>query len=116
MQRLLKTRRIGRLPLDAMKLSHHGSQANLTDSFLRLVRCPRFLVSTDGSRFNHPDDLAIYRLLSGAPGCSLEFNYRSSRNEKWADPGQQERRGYMASYPNEGEEGICIDLLAAQPE
>lgn len=44
-----------RLSFDAVKLPHHGSMGNVSDEWLRLVNCERWLISTSGAVFGHPD-------------------------------------------------------------
>ncbi len=43
-----------RFTLDAFKLPHHGSVANLSPSLLDRLRCGHYLVSTSGALFRHP--------------------------------------------------------------
>ena len=47
-------RRRTRLALDAFKLPHHGSRANLNLDLLRRVSAPLHLVSSDGTSTHHP--------------------------------------------------------------
>lgn len=72
--------------LDAFKLPHHGSKANLSPQILTGIDCDRFLISTNGAVFEHPDYAAIARILKrqdgGAP--TLVFNYRSDTTSVWA--------------------------------
>ncbi len=99
-----------------MKLSHHGSKGNLSDAFLRLIDCRRFLVSTDGSQFGHPDDEAIARVLALAPKpVHLVFNHRCDRTRGWEDQGLQHTLGYEAHYPATEGMGAVVDMLAGIP-
>jgi hypothetical protein len=76
-------RRLGYSPevpveLDALKLAHHGSRANTSDELLELVRCDRYLVSTNGVRFGHPDKECLARVIWAnreRPDTALYFNY-----------------------------------------
>jgi beta-lactamase superfamily II metal-dependent hydrolase len=49
------------LMVDVLKLSHHGSRANLMTELLNVVQAKSYIVSTDNSRFQHPDDEALAR-------------------------------------------------------
>ena len=110
--RLAEERGEEKLRLDAVKVSHHGSRGNTTRSFLDRIDCDTYLVSTDGSRFGHPDDEAIERILErGATGTRLVFNYRSKKNAKWASEELQRERRYTAEYPPSKARGIAIDLM-----
>jgi hypothetical protein len=90
----------GRLRLDAMKLSHHGSTNALTKGLLDLIECPQYLVSTDGSKFYHPDRDAIARvILHGGQNPKLIFNYKSEMNGFWGEPVLRDKYGYRTEYP-----------------
>ncbi len=91
----------GPQPVEAFKLAHHGSFSNITKKLVRLAQARRYLVSTDGAYFKHPDQEAIQLILANHQGQAPElvFNYRTEFTEPWADPARQERKGYTASYP-----------------
>jgi beta-lactamase superfamily II metal-dependent hydrolase len=48
-----------RLTLDVFKLPHHGSRNNVHKELIEAVDCERWLISSDGTRFKHPDAEAI---------------------------------------------------------
>jgi len=102
------------LRLDAVKVSHHGSDGNTTTLLLQKMACRNFLVSTNGSVFNHPDDAAIARIVKHAAPARLFFNYTSDRNRKWGDETLQLQGNFQAVFPPEGSAGIELDLLAVQ--
>jgi beta-lactamase superfamily II metal-dependent hydrolase len=52
---LATQRSVTRLNIDAVKLPHHGSMANVNAAWLKLVDCERWLISTSGAVFGHPD-------------------------------------------------------------
>ncbi len=117
--RLLKERKVDRLPLTALKVPHHGSRNNLYDDLLVQLDCHRYLVSTDGSRFKHPDGAALARIVGGPqrgsrPGdddpVDLIFNYRSEFNEVWEDDGLRTRWNFRTHYPEVGIEGLRHDV------
>jgi beta-lactamase superfamily II metal-dependent hydrolase len=109
---LLRQRGADKLKLDACKVSHHASQNNLSTELLKLLDCPRYLVSTNGDHFSHPDREAIARIIKyGGSRPSLHFNYRSKYNEVWARPDLQERYGYVAFYPEGDMEGHQVELF-----
>ena len=60
---LLAARGGSKLKLDAFKLPHHGSVANISPTLVDKLRCPRYLVSTSGAIFRHPHARAIDLLV-----------------------------------------------------
>ncbi len=104
----------GKLPLDAFKLPHHGSRANLSPELLSLVTCSRYLISTSGKRFKHPDKAAISRILEKGPAeVELCFNYESSTTRGWGArklPGDVKVRKLKALYPRDAEQGLRVSL------
>jgi hypothetical protein len=100
------------LRLDAVKVSHHGSDGNTTTLLLQKIACRNYLVSTNGSVFKHPDEAAIARIVKHAAPARLFFNYRSDFNRGWDDADRKRQWNYEAVYPPEGRSGIELDLLA----
>ena len=93
-----------RVKVDVFKLAHHGSAGNVSRDLLGLVDCDRFVVSTNGQYFNHPDVEAIE--LLGRPGgakCpTVYFNYDSDTTRAWTDPVECARIGIQAVYGRDG--------------
>lgn len=115
--RALAARRGAALPLqvDAFKLSHHGSRANVTTALLAAVQAQHYIVSTNGAIFRHPDDEAIARvILHGGLGREIVFNYATAKTVKWGDAQMQQAHGYGTRLPKNGEPGVLIEL-AGQP-
>jgi hypothetical protein len=89
----------GRLRIDAFKMPHHGSRYNISREIVEAVDCPRFLVSTDGSRFGHPDPEALARVIKfGGERPELIFNYRSEKTLAWKKPAWMKKYGYRVRY------------------
>ncbi|MGN7875443.1 hypothetical protein ACTJKJ_17925 [Roseateles sp. 22389] len=103
------------LRLDAVKLAHHGSAANLSPELLGRIECGTWLVSTDGSLFQHPDDEAIHAVVRQVPGARLLFNYRSARTAPWGEPAMRAAHGHQAFYPQDPAAGIALDLMTSEP-
>jgi len=100
-----------KLKLEALKLSHHGSANATTIPLLELLDCPRYLVSSNGNIFSHPDREAIARvILHGGHQPTLYFNYRSPLNELWDERVLRDRYGHKAEYPSEGKAGLLVRL------
>lgn len=89
----------GRLRIDAFKMPHHGSRYNISREIVEAVDCPRYLVSTDGSRFGHPDPEALARVIQyGGDRPELIFNYRSEKTLAWKKPAWMKKYGYRVRY------------------
>lgn len=91
-----------RLALDAFKLPHHGSVANLSASLLERLSCSHYLVSTSGALFRHPHARALDLILErhAGPGRpTLHFNYLTRCTAPWSEQADQARRGYRAMHP-----------------
>jgi hypothetical protein len=95
----------GRLRLDALKVPHHGSAANISKELLDLIDCPRYLISTNGDRHGHPDPVAMARILTHGGGSKeLVFNYRE-RAEIWDVPELRAKHGYTVRTAPEDDDG-----------
>jgi beta-lactamase superfamily II metal-dependent hydrolase len=109
--RLLAERRVDRLDIDVFKLPHHGSRNNVTSALVRMVPAARYLFSTNGAYFDHPDKQSVARvILDGGRGPVLTFNYRTQENEVWDDRQLSGMYGYRVEYPNPTAVGIGVEL------
>lgn len=99
----------GKLALDACKLPHHGSKANVSRQFLQALDCRQWLFSTSGAHFKHPDRQAVARVIKwGGAQPELRFNYRTRYNDVWDSKPLREQYGYKVSYPASDAEGIVV--------
>lgn len=92
--RLCRERDLPKLPLSAVKLPHHGSMSNVDAKWLDLVACRRWLVSTNGAVFGHPDveTASLVAERSGSMGPpEFHCNYRAATTLRLAAPGFLER-------------------------
>ena len=100
-----------KLRLDAFKLSHHGSGNATTIELLDLLDCSRYLVSSNGKIFCHPDREAIARvILHGGRKPTLCFNYRSTLNGLWDKALLKKCYVYQTVYPTEKGKGLRVLL------
>lgn len=103
------------LPLrcDLVKVPHHGSQANVTRSLLGRLDSQRFLISTNGDFFGHPDDVAIARIVTtpGADWRTLYFNYRRASTAAW-DRSEEDKRdyGFRCVFPKREGDPVTVRL------
>jgi hypothetical protein len=99
------------LRLDALKLSHHGSRKSTSSELLKRIACKRYLISTNGSYFGHPDAEAMARVLvHGGAKPELIFNYSSKYSSRWADGSVTGAPAFWTRFPGAGAEGMEIEL------
>ncbi|VEI63148.1 DNA internalization-related competence protein ComEC/Rec2 [Serratia fonticola] len=81
---ILEDRKVGKLKVDIIKISHHGSKHNTSYKLLNLVKCNKFIISTDGSApYNHPDQETISKIIistkkNGFTEVYFYFNYQKA--------------------------------------
>lgn len=110
LRRLLKTPS-DKIDLDVFKLPHHGSRANVSTELIDLVRCPRYMFSSNGDIFEHPDREAVARVIMHAkPTPLLCFNYKTNFNKMWDRGKVVTKPGYKVQFPDSGGEGLLIDV------
>ena len=109
LRRLAAERAVDRIEVDAFKLPHHGSRHNVSGEVLDLVECDRFLISTNGDIFGHPDPVAVSRVITRPGTCTLAFNHRTDTTERWDSSRLRRRFGYETVYPG-GDAGLTVDV------
>lgn len=64
---------------DAIKVSHHGSVNNTTTKLLDIIDSTKFIISTNGDVFNHPDIETIAKIVcrDGVNPREIIFNYEN---------------------------------------
>jgi beta-lactamase superfamily II metal-dependent hydrolase len=102
----------GPLDVDVVKLSHHGSRANVTQDLLKSFRARHFIFSTNNSYFKHPNDEAVARVITAGRKPTLWFNYDTPKNREWAEAALVERYGHEARFPRDSDAGVRIELPA----
>lgn len=101
-RRLAASRNLsGALRVDAFKLSHHGSMSNMSEELLAAVKSPRWLVSTNGAVYGHPDRETA-ELVATQSGAMPEFicNYESETTKALAEQANPSR--WRTRYPGKG--------------
>jgi hypothetical protein len=100
------------LHADLVKLPHHGSRANLGPSLMEKLMCERWVISSDGKYFNHPDAEAIARVIRYSRArATLMFNYRTAWTAPWSDVALQERFAYGTLFPQDDGDGLHLRIL-----
>lgn len=101
------------LEIDAVKLSHHGGRKNTGSAMLEKMLCRNYLVSTDGTIYDHPHGESLSRVLvsgSAAGKPSLFFNYLSDETKPWGKKTLYNGAfKYTPVFPDD-EPGISVSL------
>lgn len=91
------------IEVDVVKLAHHGSKNNTNIELVKKVKSKNWIVSTNGKKFEHPDQEAIARVIKyGAKGQTLLFNYRTKFNDMWDSATLKRKHGYTTLYRDSG--------------
>lgn len=99
----LEAQRGEEVSVDVCKLPHHGSKANVSTELVEKVAAKRWLISSSGKQFHHPDPEAIARILHASDHeVELVFNYRSEESLVWDDDRLRRKHGYTTVYPRDG--------------
>lgn len=99
-----------RVPIDLVKLPHHGSRNNVSRELVQAVDCPLWVFSSDGTTFRHPDAIAVSRVLRDAgPEPHLVFNVPCTFNRWWERAEWQDLFGYTTTYGVKGD-GVTVAL------
>lgn len=101
----------GPLPVDLFKLPHHGSKKNVFRDLVEAVECRKWVFSTDGTQFRHPDPVALARVISYGrlrPPV-VAFNVPSKFNRWWDNDDWRDTYKYETEYGNE-EKGLVLTL------
>lgn len=69
-----------KIEYNVVKLSHHGSKNNFHPDFLKRVHAPYYIVSTNGSKFKHPDKDVLAQIIYHTDSAIL-FNYKKRMQE-----------------------------------
>lgn len=100
-----------RLRLEACKLAHHGSMKSTSKALLDLLRCQRWLISSNGSYFGHPDPAAIARVLEyGGPNPELIFNSRREFALRWTAADVPAHPPFTARLPSREGDPVVLQF------
>lgn len=101
----------GRLHVDCVKLSHHGSRNNTHRKLIQALQSPTWILSSNGASTKHPHLESVARVLHDCPGRKkLVFNYKTKYNDQWEDDTLMGDFDYEVEYGN-GENAVKVVLL-----
>mgnify|MGYP003362161532 CR=1 FL=1 len=99
----------GRVPIDLLKVSHHGSKRNTDEKLLAAVVCGQFLFSTNSRAHKHPDNALVARILNNSEEPLLIFNYKTGRSLNW-ETVPEGWPSYRTLFPKSEEPFVRIKL------
>jgi len=90
------------LYFDLIKVSHHGSKKNISNKFMELIKSNKFLISTDGSKHNHPDMETLSKIIrkKTVEKKELIFNYKLACLYKFEDQELMNKYNYEIKHLN----------------
>jgi hypothetical protein len=62
---------------DAVKVSHHGSRANTSLEMCQRITSDKWLISTNGAKFDHPNPECLARIVVSQNEPAFYFNYNT---------------------------------------
>lgn len=91
------------LKFDLMKVSHHGSNKNISNRLIDLIDCDKFLFSTNGSSHGHPDLETISKIVVKKVEYQKEllFNYNLDVLEKLNSEDLKKQYNYEVKHESE---------------
>ena len=100
------------LHFDLVKVSHHGSKNNTNNSLMETITADRFLISTNGEKFGHPDDECLSKIIfKQKTHKELYFNYfRKDITDKYCDTELMTNYSYNISFPDEKKKILNIEV------
>jgi hypothetical protein len=111
LQRLLKATGATRLALTALKVPHHGSKYNNPTTLFKKLNCKKYLISTNGKIFKHPDAEAVARvILYGGPNAEIYFNYDTAFTRRWDDAQLQRNYKYRTVIRSKADAALEVSL------
>lgn len=78
----LNDNNIENLNIDAIKLPHHGSARNFPKELIKRINCSKYIISTNGAKFHHPDKNLIARIIYFSQNNELDF-YFNLKNDSF---------------------------------
>ena len=94
---------------DVVKLSHHGSYNNNSPELLNLIATNKWLVSTNGDKYNHPDMPTLAHIITSRVDNKLYFNYPLPVCHELLKPDYHKEYYFDVIMP-EGDNGITITI------
>ncbi|MGL4850228.1 MAG: ComEC/Rec2 family competence protein [Clostridium sp.] len=106
----MSDKNIDNLKVDLVKVSHHGSKNNTDKEFFSICKSDKYLISTNGHRFNHPDMECLSKIIYHQKEYkTIIFNYlREDVKSKLNKKELKQSLNYEIEMPEQ--EGILIEV------
>lgn len=104
--RYIYDNKLEKINFDLVKVSHHGSRYNTTNKLFKLFKSNKYLITTNGNKFGHPDIECISKIIKKQEDCKeLIFNYRIKQIEEILDNDElKEKYKYDIRMPKQHDE------------
>lgn len=100
-----------RYTVDVVKLPHHASRRNVSADLVDRLDCSKWIISTNGKRFDHPNNEALARVVVSNPDSTLFCNYRENQPlASFAKSYPMSRHPYVVDRPPVRRPGIIVSL------
>ncbi len=103
----------GQVTFDLLKVPHHGSDRNVTESFFRTIRAHNYVFSGDGTVGDNPDIRTLEMLTSarGQNRYTMYFTNRLEKIERFVRKDRRENsRRYDVVYRDDNYFSTWVDL------
>ncbi|UBM59570.1 MBL fold metallo-hydrolase [Marinilongibacter aquaticus] len=109
-QSLKEYKKDGIIKFDLIKVSHHGSFNNISKDLLELVDSPKYLISTNGGRHNHPDKETIAHIINRQTNFHREiyFNYITDNSKYFDRADWKKKYNYSIHYLNQAPYNLSL--------
>lgn len=84
-----------------VKLSHHGSNKNISNLFLDKIKVTNYIISTNGSKHKHPNKETLAKILKKTGLKNLFFNYKQERLNFLEDEKNKKLYNFTVSITDE---------------
>lgn len=102
---------------ELVKVAHHGSKYNTSKKLFEMIKSKRYVISTNGSVFNHPDLETISKIaIKQEDEKKIYFNYRIPKVEEFFKVYNLQHDKCMVSYGNDSLLGENIQLIEIKGE
>lgn len=80
LKQYMKDKKLQKIKFDLIKVSHHGSKNNISNGLLELLECDKYVISTNGEIYNHPDLECLSKIIVKQQEYKeIVFNYRNKK-------------------------------------